>query len=239
MITQKSVSLRMLAASCLITGLLWAAISHLASTTALAGPQAIIPACDPITTNTTWTTDNIYVVENCNLTIAEGATLTIHPGVIVKFSGTAPGYGSALGSAAVIVDGVLNAIGTADQPVVFTGLKDDAHGGDTNGDGASSTAAGDWYEIVFRPTSAGQLTYFFVGYAGSGVFNAALGYGRGQINIRAETVQLRHGAVTTGLRKGIYLQGVGISPTVEDVHIADNRADDGRGYAVYQDTVNM
>lgn len=201
--------------------------------------HAIIPACDPITTDTTWTTGNIYVVENCNLTIAKGAILTIQPGVIVKFGGTAPGYGSALGSAAVIVDGALNAVGTADQPVIFTGLKDDAHGGDTNGDGASSPATGDWYGIVFQPKSAGQLTHFFVGYAGSGVFNATLGYGRSQIDIRTETVQLRHGVVTTGLRKGIYLEGVGISPTVEDVHIADNRAGDGKGYAIYQATVNM
>ncbi len=202
-------------------------------------PRAVIPACDPITTNTTWTTGNIYVVQNCNLTIAAGATLTVQPGVIVKFGGTAPGYGSALGSAAVIVDGALNAFGTVAQPVVFTSLKDDAHGGDTDGGGASSGAAGDWYGLVFRSGSSGQLTQFFVGYAGSGVFNATLGYGRAQIDVRQAAVQLRNGEITAGKKAGVYLEGAGITPAIEDVRVADNRAADGRGYAVYQATVNM
>jgi hypothetical protein len=70
-----------------------------------ASPASVIPACDPITTNTTWTTGNIYTVQNCNLTVAADAVLTIEPGVIVKFGGTAPGYGSTLGSAAMIVAG--------------------------------------------------------------------------------------------------------------------------------------
>ncbi len=202
-------------------------------------PHAVIPACDPITTNTTWTTGNIYVVQDCDLTIAAGATLTVQPGVIVKFGGTAPGYGSALGSVAVLVDGALNAVGTVAQPVVFTSLADDAHGGDTNGNGPSSGAAGDWYGIVFRSGSSGQLTQFFVGYAGSGVFNATLGYGRAQVDVRQAAVQLRNGEITAGKKAGVYLEGAGLTPTIQDVRVADNRAADGRGYAVYQATVNM
>ena len=42
--------------------------------------------------------------------------------VVVKFGGTVPGYGSAPGSAAAIVNGAINAVGTAAQPVVFTSL---------------------------------------------------------------------------------------------------------------------
>jgi len=203
-------------------------------------PLAVIPACDPITTNTTWITGNIYVVKDCNLTIAAGATLTIQPGVIVKFGGTAPGYGSALGSAAMIVDGALNAVGASGQPVVFTSLKDDTHGDDTNEDGASSGAAGDWHGIVFRAGSSGQLERFFLGYAGSGVFNSALGgYGRGQVDVRQAAVQLRHGEITAGKKAGVYLEGAGSTPAIQDVRVADNRAADGRGYAIYQATVNM
>lgn len=202
-------------------------------------PASVIPACDPITTNTTWTTGNIYVVENCNLVVPADVTLTLQPGVIVKFWGTAPGYGSTLGSAALIVDGALNANGTAGQPVIFTSLKDDAHGGDTNGDGASSGAAGDWYGIVFQPGSVGQIEHFFVGYAGSGVFNAALGYGRSQVDVRQAEVVLRSGAVTDGRQKGIYLEGAGLTPVIEDMQVANNRASNATGYAVYQSTINM
>ncbi len=208
-------------------------------------PLAVIPACNPIATDTTWTTGNIYVVENCNLVIAAGATLTIQPGVIVKFWGTAPGHGSTLGSVPLIVEGALHAVGTAAAPIIFTSYADDAHGGDTNGNGDSSGAAGDWYGLVFQAGSVSQLEHFFVGYAGSGVFNAraGMGYGRAQMDVRGAAVTLRHGAITAGLRKGIYLEGAGVTPVIEALHIANN--DDPAnnyntlGYAIYQSNINM
>jgi hypothetical protein len=166
-------------------------------------------------------------------------SLTLQPGVIVKFGGTAPGYGSTLGSAAMIVAGAVHAVGEPGQPVIFTSLQDDAHGGDSNGNGASSGAAGDWYGIVFQPGSAGQIEHFFVGYAGSGVFNAALGYGRSQVDVRQAEVVLRSGAVTDGRQKGIYLEGAGLTPVIEHVQVANNRASNATGYAVYQSTINM
>lgn len=204
--------------------------------------QSVIPACDPITTNTTWTSGNIYLVENCNLIVQAGATLTLQPGVVIKFGGVSPGYGSGAGSAAMIVQGSLVAVGTEAQPVVFTSLKDDAHGGDSNSNGASSGVAGDWYGIVFQPGSAGQIEHFFVGYGGSGVFNATLRYGRAQIDIKQAAVQLHQGVITTGLRKGVYLEGANITPLIENVQIANNIGAGGytdRGDAIYQASINM
>jgi len=198
-----------------------------------------VPACGTINSDTTWTTGNVYVVQDCNLIIAAGVTLTIQPGVIVKLGGTAPGYGSALGSVAVIVYGRLDAIGTADQPVVFTSLKDDARGGDTNENGPSSGAAGDWYGIVFWAGSNIQLEHFFVGYAGSVASSPGLGYSRSQVDVRQATVQLRNGVVTSGRQKGIYLEGAGLTPVIENVQVANNRASQARGYAIYQSTINM
>ncbi len=202
-------------------------------------PQAVVPTCDPITTNTTWLTGNTYVVQNCTLTINSGVTLTIEPGVVVKFWGTAPGYGSGLGSSALLIDGTLNAVGTPDLPIVFTSYADDDHGGDTNENGSSTGTAGDWYGLVFRAGGSGQLEHFLIGYAGSDVFNATLGYGRGQVDLRQTAATLRHGTITSGKSKGIYIDGDGLTPTIADLTISANQATDGRGYAIYQSSINM
>ena len=98
-----------------------------------------------INQGTIWTpAGNPHVITN-SVTINAGATLTIQPGVIVKLSGLA-GY--------LRVYGNIIAQGTVDQPIVFTSLKDDTVGGDTNGDGSSSTpGAGDWVGVNVSPVS--------------------------------------------------------------------------------------
>ena len=86
-----------------------------------------------------WSGHQVYHVTG-NLTIQNGVTLTVDPGAIVKFD--------AGRSLTVSSGGTLNAIGTRAQPIVFTSIKDDDWGGDTNGDGdATKAAAGDWARI--------------------------------------------------------------------------------------------
>jgi len=99
-----------------------------------AGGRADATAIEPctITTPTHWTA-GVYVA-NCNLDVA--SALTIDPGAILKF-----GRGFSL---TVRRGGTLTAIGSESQPIVFTSLADDAHGGDTNADGASVGSANDW-----------------------------------------------------------------------------------------------
>lgn len=81
-----------------------------------------------------------YIIDK--LTIAPDATLTVKPGVVIKLLN----YRSKIS-----VDGAFIANGTPDAKIVFTSLKDDSKGGDTNDDGNASTPdKGDWWSIVFN-----------------------------------------------------------------------------------------
>ena len=72
-----------------------------------------------ITTSTTWTSNNVYVLK-ADVFIAPGATLTIQPGTVIasELSGNT--------RAALIAQrgGRLVAIGTQDQPIIFTSKAD-------------------------------------------------------------------------------------------------------------------
>ncbi len=79
-----------------------------------------------ISQNTEWTTaGSPYVIQGfsygSSVTVASGVTLTVDSGVVVKFDSS---------NGSLNVNGALSATGA-----VFTSYKDDAHGGDTNGDG--------------------------------------------------------------------------------------------------------
>jgi parallel beta-helix repeat protein len=102
-----------------------------------------------VTFNQTWTANLVYVVEG-GLTVNSGPALTLQPGTVVKFKDT----GSYL-----TVNGALIADGTAEAPIVFTSLRDDAYGGDTdNDDGIYWPAPGDWQRIYFADSSDDSRT---------------------------------------------------------------------------------
>ena len=74
------------------------------------------------------------------MTMNAGSTLTVNPGVVVKF----------YSGAGLDIHGALSAAGTSALPVVFTSYRDDQYGGDLNLDGyGSSPVNGDWRGIYF------------------------------------------------------------------------------------------
>lgn len=128
-----------------------------------------------------------------------GTTLTLEPGVIVK-----PLDPSFL----IDVNGTLLAQGTAAQPVVFTSFADDTHGGDTNNDGPSVGAPGEWLSLRCRSTSdASVLDHVLVRFAGaSGGFAGVL--------LQQSDLVLRNSTIEACAASGMQLQGS--RPTVRN-----------------------
>lgn len=91
---------------------------------------AIVPVSGDITSNTTWTKNNQYLL-NGFVYVKSGATLTIEPGTVIK--------GDKASKATLIITrtGKLNAAGTASEPIVFTSNQP-----------VGQRAAGDWGGII-------------------------------------------------------------------------------------------
>ncbi len=98
-----------------------------------------------ITSNTTWTTASSTYILSGTITVNAGVTLTINPGVVVKFLDV---------NSALAVSGTLNASGSTSSPIYFTSYKDDSVGGDTNANGSANLPlGGDWRRIYVTGTS--------------------------------------------------------------------------------------
>jgi RHS repeat-associated protein len=91
-----------------------------------------------VMTNATWPLAGSPYVIQSDVHVASGVTLTIAAGVVVKFM---PGTSLYVREGATLL-----ANGTEQQPIVFTSVRDDAYGGDTNRDEtATAPAGGDWH----------------------------------------------------------------------------------------------
>jgi hypothetical protein len=124
-----------------------------------------------ITSDANWgPAGNPYVLID-DVTVSEGVTLTLLPGVVVKADSI---------SRELIVLGTLVAEGTAKQPIVLTSYKDDTAHGDTNRDGSSTRPSfGDWVGVGFAAGSPGGIGDFveirYAGYYGASGTNFSQG----------------------------------------------------------------
>jgi hypothetical protein len=132
------------------------------------GPaDPVVQITDDINAPRTFSADSVYLIMKYDFYVE--ATLTIQPGTVVKFHPSSGPY-CMIGSGGTIV-----ADGTAQAPIVFTSYKDDAHGGDTNGDGtATSPARRDWGEINTNGYNGSTFDYCNFYYGGDVGYHATL-----------------------------------------------------------------
>ncbi len=160
-----------------------------------------------------WHPDVTYVAA-ANLTVESGSTLTVQPGVVVKF----------LPATNLIVRGSVVAVGAETNRIIFTGLKDDAFGGDTQGDGpATKPAPGDWGTLYFADTSNDATTvldYVTVRYAGAS-YNYGAGTATAGIAPDSASPTLDHLVVELSSAYGLQLLNAS-SPGLRRSTIQDN-----------------
>ncbi len=145
--------------------------------------------------------------------VPEGVQWTLKPGVVIKLAD----------EMWITVAGTLTAVGTPDQPVIFTSTQDDSVGGDSLGNGSeggNSARPGDWESLYFTSTSgASRLEHAEIRYAGNlyGPSDSAT-HNRPAISLSSTDLTLESVRIENVRSTGIRITGG--SPVVRDVVFA-------------------
>jgi parallel beta-helix repeat protein len=165
-----------------------------------------------ITIDQTWS-EGVYWIRN-NIDVTDGSTLTIQPGVIVKFGN----------NVRLQVFGLLNAQGTAENRIVFTSEKDDSFGGNTNNNPESVPSHGDWSQIYLRKP-------------GSVIEHALIRFGGGSIAAiyaRDGNYTLNHLEIINSQNDGIHFWSGDATVTMSNIIANNNRGSGIRATSDYK-----
>jgi hypothetical protein len=200
-----------------------------------------------ITEDTFWNADSIYQLSG-RVTVANGATLTIEPGTIIKGK---PGSG-ANASALVIARGAkLIAEGTEDAPIIFTSTADsisieDIEAGVFSSPNLNPTISGLWGGIIIlgnAPISAsndvGDVSQVQIEGIPTSDPNGLYGGNNPTDNSGVlRYVSIRHGGANIGSGNeinGLTLGGVGSGTVIDNIEVVANQDD---GIEFFGGTVN-
>lgn len=192
-----------------------------------------------ITTNTTWTKNNIYQLQS-RIIVEPGATLTIEPGTIIKGESGDGANATAL----IIAKGAkIMAEGTSSAPIIFTTDIDQIEPGDIDSPNLSETNSGEWGGLIIlgnAPISdeSNSGTEQIEGIPGDVTLAE---YGGNDPNDNSGVlryVSIRHGGTRLGDGdeiNGLTLGGVGNGTTIDHVEVVGNLDD---GIEFFGGTVN-
>ena len=141
-----------------------------------------------------------YVIDR-RLTVKEGATLTIEPSVVVKFRRNAAGEDAQL---KISEGSTFSAEGTEEKPIVFTSIRDDTAGGDTNGDGdQTQPASGDWKQVLFEDAASSAIDHAIIRYGGARKVSDGSLRSRPMINIRGSSPTITNSRISRSYGAGV------------------------------------
>lgn len=189
--------------------------------------------------NATWTADKVYELSG-RVIVASGVTLTIEPGTIIKGQNQTGANASAL----MIARGAkIDAVGTAEKPIIFTSVLDDIKPGELAGSTLTEVDRGKWGGLVIL----GKAPISYSGAAEAQIEGVpsqeSLGLYGG--NVPGDNsgviryVSIRHGGseISGGSEiNGLTLGGVGSGTSISDVEIFANFDD---GVEFFGGTVNV
>lgn len=183
-----------------------------------------------ITSDTTWSNDNIYVL-NQKVVVDNGATLTIEPGTIIK--GT-PGTGSLASALIIARDANIIAAGTPSQPIIFTSTSDNITCGETAGTNLDENDRGLWGGLLIlgnAPCSfSGDIPEAQIeGIPADDTFGLYGGTDEEDNSGVLQYVSIRYGGALIGEGNeinGLTLGGVGNGTIINNIEVVAN-VDDG------------
>jgi len=186
-----------------------------------------------ITADATWTSDNIYQL-NQKVVVDEGVTLTIEPGTIIK---GAPGTGSLASALIIARGGKINAVGTPTQPIIFTSTQDNIDIGETAGTNLDENDRGLWGGVLLLGKAHVSLSGDNVegqieGIPADDTFGLYGGTDDADNSGVMQYVSVRHGGALIGEGNeinGITLGAVGSGTVIDHIEVLAN-LDDGIEY---------
>ena len=196
------------------------------------GPSepTVVSVSGSITSNTTWTSSNIYKL-NQKVVVQDGATLTIEPGTIIKGSS---GTGSLASALVIARGGKLMAEGTATEPIIFTSEADNIALGQTMGTNLDQNDRGLWGGLIVlgkAPCSfSGDVDALQIeGIPAEDTWGLYGGSNASDNSGVIKYVSIRHGGALIGEGNeinGLTLGGVGTGTEIDHIEVVAN-VDDG------------
>ncbi len=196
-----------------------------------------------ITSNTTWTSDNVYELAG-RITVVDGVTLTIEPGTIIKGQ-----VGTGANATALLVarGGKLIANGTSSLPIIFTSVADEitpeqVASGNFSSPNLDATTQGLWGGLIVlgrAPISASANEIQIEGIPTTDANGLYGGMNPDDNSGVLKYVSIRHGGANIGNGNeinGLTLGGVGSGTIVENIEIVGNQDD---GIELFGGTVNV